>query len=752
MVSLLKMLSKYRMYAISALAPLAVGFVYLSGVFPFLDIVELKTIDLRFLLRGEIAPSSDIVLAAVDEKSIDREGKWPWPRARIADLVDRLGDAGVKAVAFDIGFLEPDDLRIVRALEKVEQKAVELQAGDADFLSFLEDLKSRSDNDRVLSDAISRSPAKIVLGFFFHTDPDSAPHMKDRSNEAFAEGIGGARYGFVRYSSKEATRAPVVEAFAPQPNIAPISESTPYSGFFNMTADPDGVVRRIAAAVEYRDEFYAPLSLAAAAVWSEEPLSLYLDEDGVEALKLGERAIPCDEYGGVMLNYRGPRNTYPCVSATEILRGEADPARLKGKIVLLGVTAVAVYDLRIVPFGGVFPGLEIHANFLDNIFRGDALYQPRWFWIPNLFLILLYGFFLGVFLQRSDAVAGGVAASILFFGHMALCLFFFCGRGWVLNQTYPLLVVVLAYTGLVSYRYFSESRQKRFVRETFSTFVCAEVVEQLIESPDRVVLGGEEREITAFFSDVQGFTSISEKLSPQELVELLNEFLTEMADIVMKHRGMVDKFEGDAIIAMFGAPSRLSNHSEAACLASIEMQKRLEELRSLWKERDKPQLRMRIGLHSGSAVVGNMGSRNRMDYTMMGDTVNTAARLEGVNKVYGTYTMMGESTRRAAGDWIAAREIDQIRVVGKGEPVRVFELLGYPEDVDDLMSEAAGNYTRGLYAYRAGDWNRAIIFFNKALAAMPDDEPSRVMLKRANFFKIHPPGKNWDGSFNLKSK
>ncbi|MEA3428973.1 MAG: adenylate/guanylate cyclase domain-containing protein, partial [Thermodesulfobacteriota bacterium] len=250
----------------------------------------------------------------------------------------------------------------------------------------------------------------------------------------------------------------------------------------------------------------------------------------------------------------------------------------------------------------------------------------------------------------------------------------------------------------------------------------------------------------------QGFTSISEGLTPEELVELLNEFLTEMTSIILKYEGTVDKFEGDAIIAFFGAPNELENQEQVACKACIDMQKRLSELRIKWKIEEKPELKMRIGLCTGPAVVGNMGSKTRMDYTMMGDTVNTAARLEGVNKIYGIYTLVSDSTFKATDGSMIAREIDSINVVGKKEPVTVYQLLGYPEDIDERMNKTTDNYSNGLYAYRNQDWEKAGSFFKAALELTPDDGPSKTMLLRCDEYKINPLPEDWDGAFTMKTK
>ena len=278
------------------------------------------------------------------------------------------------------------------------------------------------------------------------------------------------------------------------------------------------------------------------------------------------------------------------------------------------------------------------------------------------------------------------------------------------------------------------------------------MVKQLIESPEKLELGGEQREITAFFSDVQGFTGISEKLSPHELVELLNEFLTEMTDIILKYEGTVDKFEGDAIIAFFGAPNVLPNHAETATIACIEMQKRMAALRDRWRKNNRPELKMRIGVSSGPAVVGNMGSKNRMDYTMMGDTVNTAARLEGVNKVYGTYTLISEMTFHAVGNHIFSREIDSISVIGKEEPFTIYEPIGYKESIERKVMKTMDLYSKGLKAYRTRDWKSAISFFQAALDVSPDDAPSRTLLNRCQRFMEEPPPENWNGSFKMTAK
>ena len=736
------MLKSFRMNPLvfSLFCIFMVMLAYFFGI-PFLDEVELKTVDLRFQTRGTISPRPEVVLAVIDEKSIAREGKWVWPRSKIADLIDKLSQAGATVVAFDIGFLEPDDKRMVQVFDKIKQKLSSLKLKNQALEHYLDTLTQQSDNDRRLADAIKNSKAKVVLGYFFQMSAKDAGHIDADELSAHEKNVKGSTYKFVRFESKRAQDTPLIEAAAPQSNIKKISEATPYAGFFNMEPDTDGVVRWIPGVFRFKDMLYAPLSLNTISAYVDRPLSASVAEFGVERLQVGDLTIPADELGRIFVNYRGKGNTFPHISVTDILKGQVPPEMLKDKIVMVGATAIGIFDLRVTPFSTVFPGLEIHANVVDSILSHDFIRKPGWAALFDVLAIILSGLFLGFVLPRTGAIFGAVAAAVLLIGHVVLCQTLFSTGGLILNMVYPVSVTVMIYLGITLHKYIKESSQKRFIKEAFSTYLAPSVVKQIIDSPGNLVLGGEERDITAFFSDLQGFTSISEKLSAPELVELLNEFLTEMTDIILSYEGTLDKFEGDAIIAFFGAPNHLENHAETACLACVEMQKRLAGMRTKWKSENRPELLMRIGLCSGPAVVGNMGSKNRMDYTMMGDTVNTAARLEGVNKQYGIYTLISEATCRAAGNRILTREVDSLHVMGKTEPVAVYQLLGYPEDYDDRMMETIGLYTRGLKAYRKQDWDRAIEFFQGALGLVPDDGPSRTMIARARQFKTDPPGR-----------
>jgi adenylate cyclase len=570
--------------------------------------------------------------------------------------------------------------------------------------------------------------------------------------ERHTRNITGARYGLVRESAGSGHGPVMITAASVQSNVDPVSRSAPYSGYFNMFPDPDGVVRWLPAVIRFEENYYAPLSLMALSAFLGRPLSIYLSPYAVEGIAVGDQQIPTDEYGRMLINYRGGPKTFRHVSVTDILNDRVPGDLFRDRIVVVGATAQGIFDFQVSPFSNVFPGVEIHANIIDAVLANDYLRQPTWSAVCDILAMVSLGLALGLILPSWGVVTGALAWLTAFWAYIFFTQYLFNTHGWVLNLVYPLSVATLVYVLITSYKYLMESRQRRFIKNAFSTYLAPAVVKELIESRERLELGGEEREITAFFSDVQGFTSISERLTPKQLVELLNEFLTEMTDILLNHKGTVDKFEGDAIIAFFGAPTSMPRHAEAACLASIRMQTRLAALRRTWRSRGQPELHMRIGLCTGSAVVGNMGSRNRMDYTMMGDTVNTAARLEGINKIYGSYTLVGETTREAAGGRIVAREIDTVNAVGKGDPVTIYQLLGENGDIEDRLLRAADAYATGLAAYRTRDWPRALAGFGEALRLVPDDGPSRAMHERCTAFQATPPPDDWNGSFVITTK
>jgi adenylate cyclase len=424
MASLLKKFAKHHHTVIFVFITLTGLFTYAVGV-PFLDLMELKTIDLRFQSRERIKPGPDIVLAVVDEKSITREGKWVWQRIKFADLVTKLSQAGARVIAFDIGFLEPDNKQVVETIHAIQRDIKNLGARNPAIENYLDKLKIEKENDMRLAQAIKTSRSKVVLGYFFQMDPANAGYMTEEDIQIHQQNISNSAYNAERYSSSEARLVPLVEPVFPQSNIQEISATALMSGYFNMIPDTDGVIRWLPGVLKFRDTLYAPLSMASVSAFRNGAIEIMIDDYGVREVRIGSLTIPTDEQGRILINYRGEQKSFPHISVTDILNGDVPSSTFKDKIVMVGATAIGIYDLRVTPFGTVFPGLEIHANIADSILSEDFLYRPDWAKIFDVFAILILGIFLGIVLPRVTVIPGLAAGLGVFICYIIFCQLLF---------------------------------------------------------------------------------------------------------------------------------------------------------------------------------------------------------------------------------------------------------------------------------------------------------------------------------------
>ena len=386
---------------------------------PFLYLIEAKTIDLRLRSRGRISPGSNVVLAAIDEKSLDKEGKWVWPRSKMADLITSLSEAGVRVIALDIVFSEPDKLQ--------------------------------PHNDKLLVDSIRDSRSKIVLGYFFHMTPEGLEHIDKKEISIRQDNIRGSRYRSVNYGHRKAQKIDAIEAAVPESNITEISNSTRYAGFFNVWPDRDGVVRWSPGVIKCNNQFYAPLSIVSIGAYLDRPLSINMAKSGIEAIRVGSLSVPINRWGKILINYRGKGKTFPHISITDILNRDIPNDALKDKIVIVGTTAMGLCDIRVTPFSAVFPGPEIHAHIVDSILSNDFLRQPAWSAVFNIMAMIVAGVFLGFVLHRTGVILGTVAFFSILVGYILLCQCLFSQMGLVLNLVYPLSVIVLVYISVTTY-------------------------------------------------------------------------------------------------------------------------------------------------------------------------------------------------------------------------------------------------------------------------------------------------------------
>lgn len=453
----------------------------------------------------------------------------------------------------------------------------------------------------------------------------------------------------------------------------------------------------------------------------------------------------------MLINYAGQQKTFPHYSIADILGDRIPASALKDKIVLVGATATGIYDMRVTPFSSVYPGIEIHANIIDNILREHFLMRPDWTVVVDILLILVLGLLLGFILPKLKAVWGALTTVLFFFGFFMLNRYLFVDKGVWINIVYPFLALLLVYIGVTIFRYMTEEREKKKIKGAFHYYLTASVINEMLKNPEKLKLGGEKKDLTVLFSDIRGFTTISEGLSPEMLVKLLNEYLTVMTDIVFKYDGLLDKYMGDAIMAVYGAPLDQEDHAERACYTALDMMDGLKVLQEKWEAEGTPKFNIGIGINSGPMVVGNMGSQRRFDYTVMGDSVNLGSRLEGANKQYSTNIIISELTYGKVKDKFLCRELDSVRVKGKDLPVKIYELVGR-NGVSDEVKNVLYLFHQGLEEYKGRKWQEAIEAFNKVLDIKPDDYPSKLYVERSKDLMEAPPPEDWDGVFTMKTK
>ncbi|MHC1724876.1 MAG: CHASE2 domain-containing protein [Syntrophobacteraceae bacterium] len=732
---------------IFGLTCLVILFYFLS--IPLLEHMELKCWDLHFKWRGPLSPSGPVAFIGIDEQSVNREGRWPWPRRTMAKLLQAADQSGALVIGLDFGFFEPD--------LKLRQKAIldlraELQSEgknpiSGDFLNRLDAMASHEDDDQILAEAVKGLAAPLVLGQFFYGMESAfvpSPPPRDILDKAVCR---------VVLSKRETPKGKLLEQAGLENNIPEVAKAAPYVGSFNVFPDPDGSVRWMPLILRYDGRIYPSLALQmlAAALPDLSPV-IKLDENGVEGIKLGPVDIPTSSKGELLVNFYGPGYTFPHFSATALMRGELPPDCLKDKLVVIGITTMGLHDLRPTAFDPIFPGVELHCTVMENILQQQFVKKSdRTSLVYDLGAIAAIAL---LFLIAQSILRGMLLACVtaaLAAGYVATTHYLFLWEGVWLNNIYPSLNLVFAYVGTTMHRYVSEEREKRKVRQTFGLYVPPAVVEEMLANPEKLRLGGERKELSILFSDIRGFTTLSEKIPPEELVPQLNSYLTRMTEVVFNHQGTLDKYIGDAIMAIFGAPLPQDDHPVRACRTALDMKEQLNSLHQEWRSRNMPELQIGIGIHTGVVMVGNMGSERRFDYTVIGDNVNLASRLEGLTKMYGVSIVISGSTWEVAKSEFLARELDIVQVKGKQEPVAVYELL-CRRDREAEYSGPVDIYSRALSLFREKRWQEALDLFIQVESLWPEDRPARFYQYRCREFLNDPPAEDWDYVTILDSK
>ena len=679
---------------ISVVVTALVCFLHFAGAF---ENIENRSLDLRFKVRGTQHPKAPIVIAEFDDEALQTVGKWPWPRRIHAKLIDICRKAGAKAAVFDVLFLEPD--------------------------------RYDPSNDRLMGQAIRRS-GKTVFGFDFNKTEEQIVEQDEKGETR----------------SRTAVK---IDREDPIPQVADNS----LVGFVNSWPDEDGYMRRGHLTYEYKGKTYASLNLQAAALAEGKPFEEVLK--GVPARKITLQDWNDATVSEVLVNWRGSnQGTFEAYSCAKILDpnipDEWKANWLKGKIVIFGSTALGLYDHYPTPFSASLPGLYLHANIIDDLLSGEFLKPETG--LLTVVLIVLLGLAGGLLVINTDPWLGAASTLLGLAGYWALAYFLMAKKLIYIELAAPSFALAGNYLAVFFYRFIVEQREKAGIKKAFGVYVNPHVVDQIAKNPDALKLGGEMREMTVMFSDVAGFTTISEKLSPQELVQLLNLYLTAMTDTIMRHDGTVDKYEGDAIMAFWGAPLPQPNHAKLACVSVLENRERLKELNAELEKKGMQKLAARCGVNTGPMNVGNMGSSQKFNYTVMGDSVNLASRLEGANKQYGTHLMISESVYEHAKAEVEVRELDLLRVKGKKIPIKVFELVSLKGGMTDAQRKGVDLFHEGLELYRKRNFKEALKKFKQVREALPEDGPSETYLRRTQDYIESPPEKDWDGVYTMTTK
>lgn len=701
--------------------------------------------DYRLQLTMPNLPDDRVVILDIDEKSLKEEGRWPWGRDRLGLLMDKLFDKyDIAVVGFDVVFAEKDESSGLRVLKKIGQNQLK---DDAQFQTVLSKIEPQLEYDALFAEKIKNR--KVVLGYYL-TDQSEKNLSGKLPEPTFPAGSFKDRH--IAFTSWNGYGA----------NLPDFQRAANRAGHFNPFVDADGVVRRVPMLAEYNGAYYESLSLAVVRAWlgntaivpgfGGDKNSGYAGLEWLDLITVeGTLKIPVDKNVATYIPYRGKKGSFSYISVTDVLHDRIKPEQLKNKIVLVGTSALGLLDNRATPVAETFPGVEIHANMIAGILDQNLKQRPAYMTGAEVLWLLLIGVTLS-FLVPTLTPAQAVFATLFTFA-LTLGMSIACWQygNLLMPMANSLVMIALLFALDMSYGYFVETRTKRQITGLFGQYVPSEVVEEMSQHPESVSMAGESREMTILFSDVRGFTTISEGLDPKELTLLMNEFLTPLSRVVYKHRGTIDKYMGDCIMAFWGAPLPSEHHARNAIIAGLEMLAVLESLQPHFKERGWPEIHVGVGINSGRVSVGNMGSEVRMAYTVMGDEVNLASRLEGITKQYGVGIIVGENTHDAVKDFVY-RELDHVRVKGKDKPVSIYQPMGLASEMSRAMLDEIALFHEVRHLYRAQNWDQAELQLMNLQRMSPNTKLYGIYTERVCYFRNNPLPADWDGVYVFQTK
>ena len=717
---------------------------HVSGMYqlPYIDQIEDILYDTRVRLSAPGGIDDRIVIVAIDERSLQLLGHWPFTREKFAALMNNLTDYGATVVGFDVLFAERD---VSADVDRLRMLAGE--QGDSEFIAQLNELEPQLDRDRLFSEAMKNVPT--VLGYFFDGNEETAYET-----------------GVLPYSAFDLHESMADTIFLPRgagfsSNVPELMEAAWTAGFINNPLiDDDGVVRRTPLLHEFQFSVYESLSQAIAATYLNDiTLPIFVDSSTwmgdyppLEGLELAGRPIPIDPQGAVLVPYRGPAGSFPYVSVADVVHGTVeDPSIFEGKIALVGATAPGMEDLRTTPFGSIYPGVEIHANVVAGILDSSFRWEPAYTAAAEMFTIAAFGFLTALLLPILSPLISTLVTGIIISGALAFNYYMWTVELHVLPLALTLYTLFAIYTINMLFGYLFETRSRQHMDSLFGQYIPPDLVKAMSRDPENYTLESRKMELSVLFTDIRSFTTISEGLEADELSELMGEYLTPMTQIVHESEGTIDKYIGDAVMAFWGAPIDHPHHADHAVGAGMAMLTALDKLNVDFQKKGWPEIRIGVGVNTGVMSVGNMGSRFRRAYTVLGDAVNLGSRLEGITKQYGVDFVVSEATAHSAGRYVY-RELDRVRVKGKELPVTIFEPLGLAEEVPPETIEHARSFQHLLFLYRDKDWSQALEMLAKIREEQGDCYLFQLYEERIQIFQETPPPEEWDGVFVYQTK
>ncbi|MCW8885856.1 MAG: CHASE2 domain-containing protein [Motiliproteus sp.] len=696
----------------------------------FSERFEQQLYDWRIRLNQQSEVDPRIVIIDIDEASLASVGHWPWPRETLAELINRLFDQyGIGLMAFDMFFPESDQILSRQRLEQVLSDAPSEQRQQ------LLQLVERLNPDQLMARSLTDRP--VVLGYAFSPDGkfhagELPPPLASAQSEQLNDQI---------------RQAPGFSA-----NLSVLQSQTPYGGFVdNPLLDSDGLYRQVPMLQRFQGQLYPALSLSVLqSIYGSQQVNLLSggQYNLLETIDMDGLQIPVDAQAAMLVPYRGPQGSFPYISAQSVLSGEADISQLEGAIVLLGTSAAGLLDLRATPVQNAYPGVEVHANLIAAMLDDKMLHRPDYMHGANLVQCLLIGLLLVMLPPYLSALGSTLLAVSLASAVIVANLMLWKQAHHVLPLAPPLMILSLLYAVQLLLGYVVETRNRQHLSGLFGQYVPPELVDEMQHQQSDFGLGGENRQMTVLFSDIRSFTTLSEALTPQQLSHLLNTYLTPMTAIVHQHRGTIDKYIGDAMMAFWGAPLKDPDHSRHALQAALAMLDQLQEINQELEQQGLPPVHIGIGLNSGEMSVGNMGSRFRMAYTVLGDAVNLGSRLEGLTKAYGVSLIVSESVVEQVPDQ-TFRLLDRVQVKGKNEAVAIYEPLAESLEVEQHWLD---EHQQAMESYRQRNWSLARSQFEKLLTSPLGPSPYQLYLDRLDYLERQPPADDWDGVYVFDHK